>query len=529
MPYFSGPNGIREVADPGERFTQAFKESRLARLYGDYFKTGNADLGQLARFDPEGAAKIKAEQERTGLAALLGNIYEAPDDQRQSLIAEAFRKDPTLGMNAAKMFDPRFNKTQAEQFTLTPGSARYGPDGKLIVSQPYEAKPQAATFQKDAEGNGWWLRPGEAPIPADAASMPDSGASAGLDQPGYGAADFSDPNSFYAAIGNAIAPHNGRITSTTGGQHNPGSLHPGGGAVDVGMGRETPEQQAAILAALQKDPRWLVRDERTRPQGQAVWGGPHLHVERRGGGGGGTGRRINFGKAETAEKSYRTLSPQEVKGLGLPQGTVAQMSPSGQVQIVNKPRDLPAGGQVIENDDGTTTFIPAGKITEGERNAAGFYARMVAANAEMKKLVDAGYDPGNLRDYLTAGTVLGNYATSDKGQQYHQAAMNWVRANLRKESGAAIGADEARQEIRNYFPQPGDSPGTIAQKARNRETVERAMRTAAGGALPPPKSASAGKRPPSGSPKAGRSVVRTGTQNGRKVVQYSDGSIDYAD
>lgn len=108
MPYFSGPNGIREVADPGERFTQAFRESRLAKLYGDYFKTGNADLGQLARFDPEGAAKIKAEQERRGLAALLGNIYEAPDDQRQGLIAEAFRKDPTLGMNAAKMFDPRF-------------------------------------------------------------------------------------------------------------------------------------------------------------------------------------------------------------------------------------------------------------------------------------------------------------------------------------------------------------------------------------------------------------------------------------
>ena len=26
MPYFSGPNGIREVADPGERFMAAYKE-----------------------------------------------------------------------------------------------------------------------------------------------------------------------------------------------------------------------------------------------------------------------------------------------------------------------------------------------------------------------------------------------------------------------------------------------------------------------------------------------------------------------
>lgn len=114
MPYFSGPNGIRQVEDPGDRVMQAFKESRLARLYGDYYKTGNADLGQLARYDPEGAARIKAEQEKRGLAGLLGNIYEAPEEQRQGLIAEAFRKDPTLGMNAAKMFDPRFRDMGAQ-------------------------------------------------------------------------------------------------------------------------------------------------------------------------------------------------------------------------------------------------------------------------------------------------------------------------------------------------------------------------------------------------------------------------------
>lgn len=64
--------------------------------------------------------------------------------------------------------------------------------------------------------------------------------------------------------------------------------------------------------------------------------------------------------------------------------------------------------------------------------------------------------------------------------------MNWVRANLRKESGAAIGVDEARQEIANYFPQPGDSAEVVKQKADQRRVVEQAMRTAAGGALAPP-------------------------------------------
>ncbi len=121
---------------------------------------------------------------------------------------------------------------------------------------------------------------------------------------------------------------------------------------------------------------------------------------------------------------------------------------------------------------------------EGERNASGFYQRMVAANAELKRLTDAGYDPTNLRDHLTVGSAVGNYLASNEGQQYNQAAMNWVRANLRKESGAAIGVDEARQEIRNYFPQPGDSPEVVRQKASNRFVVEQAMLQAAGRAAP---------------------------------------------
>lgn len=127
----------------------------------------------------------------------------------------------------------------------------------------------------------------------------------------------------------------------------------------------------------------------------------------------------------------------------------------------------------------------ASKATEGERNAAGFYERMRAASGELKGLEGSGYDPTNLRDFLTTGSSIGNFAASPQGQQYHQAAMNWVRANLRKESGAAIGVDEAKQEIRNYFPQPGDSPQVIAQKARNRQVTEDAMRQAGGRAIQP--------------------------------------------
>lgn len=185
------------------------------------------------------------------------------------------------------------------------------------------------------------------------------------------------------------------------------------------------------------------------------------------------------------EATFATLSPEEVSAMGLPVGTIAQRNPNGQVSIVNKPRDLPTGGQVIDNGDGTTTYIPAGKISEGERNASGFYQRMISANDEMRRLEESGYDPTNRRDYYTAGGEFLNPLATPEGQQYRQAQDNWLRANLRKESGAAIGVAEMDQERKNYFPIPGDSPQVIQQKMRNRTVTERAMRSAAGGGLPP--------------------------------------------
>lgn len=117
-------------------------------------------------------------------------------------------------------------------------------------------------------------------------------------------------------------------------------------------------------------------------------------------------------------------------------------------------------------------------------NAAGFAARMIQGGDEMGDLVREGYDPTNLRDRAAAalGGFPGNLLMSDEGQQYQQAAQNWVRANLRKESGAAIGVDEMANEISNYFPKAGDSEETVAQKERNRRLVEQNMVRMAGSA-----------------------------------------------
>ena len=60
--------------------------------------------------------------------------------------------------------------------------------------------------------------------------------------------------------------------------HNPGSAHYQGRAIDVRTRGMTNEQVEALI----RDARqagYRVRDERTRPAGQRVWGGPHVHME----------------------------------------------------------------------------------------------------------------------------------------------------------------------------------------------------------------------------------------------------------
>ena len=110
---------------------------------------------------------------------------------------------------------------------------------------------------------------------------------------------------------------------------------------------------------------------------------------------------------------------------------------------------------------------------------------MQLAEQTLGQVTRGGYEPGGLRDNLAARSPVGNYFMSAEGQQYRQAQEDWVRAKLRRESGAAIGVTEMADEIRNYFPQPGDGPDVIEQKARARATASEAMVRAAGRAAVP--------------------------------------------
>lgn len=118
----------------------------------------------------------------------------------------------------------------------------------------------------------------------------------------------------------------------------------------------------------------------------------------------------------------------------------------------------------------------APQTTEGERAAAGFYNRMLQAENELLERET----PDTFDMIASQYGDIGNYLTSPEGQVTLQKQVDWARAKLRSESGAVIGVDEARDEARNLFPRPGDSPETIEAKQRSRQAALEQMRLKSG-------------------------------------------------
>ncbi len=134
----------------------------------------------------------------------------------------------------------------------------------------------------------------------------------------------------------------------------------------------------------------------------------------------------------------------------------------------------------------TVTPIPGmvkdPKFSEGETNAYGFANRMQQAEKMLSDLAAKGYGVPTTKDLMASAVpVIGNRLTSSDYQQLDQAKRNFINALLRKESGAAIAQSEFDNADKQYFPQPGNGPAVIAQKAQNRATAIQAMMAAAQG------------------------------------------------
>lgn len=139
----------------------------------------------------------------------------------------------------------------------------------------------------------------------------------------------------------------------------------------------------------------------------------------------------------------------------------------------------------ITDTVGAPLMGAGGKPTEGESNAAGFTQRMERAQGILSTLPSPGITSAAAGAIPVVGGLAQRAVQTAQEQQFKQAADDWIRAKLRKESGAAIGKDEMENEYRTYFPQVGDTPEVISQKAYARQVATSAMRQSAGRAYTP--------------------------------------------
>lgn len=141
--------------------------------------------------------------------------------------------------------------------------------------------------------------------------------------------------------------------------------------------------------------------------------------------------------------------------------------------LVNK-----ATGMVISPMSGGKPLAPKEKaITDAQAKANLFGTRMKESDRIISNL-EGLYSPAAVNAKMTAGDLpvlggvagmAGNAMLSDYGQQAEQAQRDFVNAVLRRESGAVISPSEFANAQKQYFPQPGDTKETLAQKARNRK------------------------------------------------------------
>jgi hypothetical protein len=122
--------------------------------------------------------------------------------------------------------------------------------------------------------------------------------------------------------------------------------------------------------------------------------------------------------------------------------------------------------------------------SQAEALSAGYANRLEAASKVLDNTGDSLTNP--IKNVESKIPLIGNYAVGSKYQQADQAARDFINAQLRRESGAAIAESEFENARKQYLPQPGDSAAVKKQKREARARAVRNMQLSAGNTLLPP-------------------------------------------
>jgi len=150
------------------------------------------------------------------------------------------------------------------------------------------------------------------------------------------------------------------------------------------------------------------------------------------------------------------------------------------------------GRHDIPKETGMENFDPATgqPFTAQQRTDAAHAVRLERANKNLDKLKEkypefdeSTVDNAILSNVDQKGFIKASALNAIKDpalRQFCQAKLDFVMATLRKESGAAINANEYVGQSARYTPQMGDDPETIAQKREARIIEEATAKAAAG-------------------------------------------------
>ena len=200
-----------------------------------------------------------------------------------------------------------------------------------------------------------------------------------------------------------------------------------------------------------------------------------------------------FQADETARHNKATES-NTIRGQNMADARAKEQNENGRGVIIQ----TDTGPMLANSRTGTTKPIigPDGTpvtrtkpLTEFQGKSAAFGDRAMAADTILNGIKPGDYSAAGVNMKTSLGNVPGigggleagaNTMLSANSQKVEQAQRDFINATLRQESGAAIGASEFENAKRQYFPQPGDRPETIQQKAANRKLVIQGFKRSAG-------------------------------------------------
>ena len=443
---------------------------------------------------------------KSKLAQLLGQAYQAPEAQRSGLLAQMMQVDPESGMQAAKMLDPRFSRA------ANGGNAQQEYAEWLLSQAPADQREQVLGVLA-----GYKARPSGAAIQYREVTRPDG-------TKGWAAFDPQEAGAQFMGSGETYGSGVGAPQPQPQGMPGPGLYQTANGPMRLlsNMSPEELEAAQADMAAggMAQDVSLPRRD--VAPQ-QRAWtqntSNPY-----------GNATPNPFQSRPQEQQKYLDEQAQQRAQLdALPQRGQIEADNAGAREAATQDAQLDAmdrRNQLAAQGAGQTV------VAKSRAEAAEAWP-VVKSNAMlMVNTIDSllAHPGRKVATGLSAKTSPSNFvpgqpgydfkakAKQIEGQAFLQA-FNMLRGGGQitevegQKATAAIAALEQAQSETQYEKALRDVR-QIAVNAMRTHTEK--MKGAAQQGMPA-KSAS------------GRKVVRTGTQNGRKVVQYSDGSVDYAD